>query len=64
MHPPAETNLLISFFCLSYYVKTKEDDDEDMAYYSYVVQHDADKNVERNTEEIHYGASCFFWDIL
>ena len=52
--------------CTTTRLKTKQrlcEEDDDLTY-SYVVQDDADKYVERNTEEVHYGASCFFRYIL
>lgn len=33
-------------------------------FVTYIVQNDANKDVERNPEEVHYGTSCLFWNIL
>lgn len=31
---------------------------------TYIVQHNANEDVERDTEEIQNGAPCLFWDVL
>ena len=59
----ASTCTTTSFFIVKKKQKDLCEEEEDRTY-SYVVQDDADKEVERNTEEVHYGASRFFRDIL
>lgn len=31
---------------------------------TYIIQHNADKDIERNAEEVHDGASSLLWNVL